>query len=146
MTTLATRAATWKNPPDAMYWRRPMTKIQIEFHNTCPSLGVRLWQLIPTAWLRTKDAKAWKATIKEVQWIVRSRIHVYGYTSYRWVEQFDRTFIIPLKDDQKIEIHKKYNENYEEDRANLEKFKTDMEALLVVDVPRIYEENLIKSK
>ena len=123
-----------------------MNKVNIEFHNTLASLGVRLWQLIPKAVFKKKNEKAWENTVKEVRWMVRSRLHVYGYTECKWDEQYDKTFISPLRDEQQINIKKKYNkEHYEEERANLEKFRADMEALLAHSVPQIYEDQLTKT-
>mgnify|MGYP006407534261 FL=1 len=120
-------------------------KVKIEFHDTCASLGVRLWQIIPTAWLKKRNEKAWASTIEEVKWIVKSRLNFYGYTSYRWIEQFDKTFIIPLKDGKKIKIKKRDNtEHYQEEKDNLEKFRRDIENILTKEVPLIYEAQLSK--
>ena len=122
--------------------RRTLLKpVIIEFHNTLVSLGTRLWQLVPSQFhYETKrDEKAWESTISLVQELITEELPRYGYTSYRWDEQFDKTFITPMRDGKPLQIKKKNNlEHYEEEKENLENFRADVEQLLIENIPRIY--------
>ena len=120
-------------PPTAlltdMFRRTILKPVIIEFHNTLVSLGTRLWQLVPSQFhYETKrDEKAWESTISLVQELITEELPRYGYTSYRWDEQFDKTFITPLKEGKPLQIKKKNNlEHYEEEKENIENFRADV--------------------
>ena len=142
-------------PPTTLFNRRTLLEpvntflkpVSIEFHETLASLGMRLWQMIPQYYKITshskRDGKAWEETLTQIKEMVNTELPNYGYTSCRWDEQFDRTFITPLRDGKSIPIKKKYNvEHYKEERANLEKFRARIELLLVKNVPLIYSSHL----
>jgi len=133
------------HPPPAfvtdMFRRTTVKPVIIEFHNTVPSLGTRLWQLVPIEFHYgdKRNEKAWANTIKQIQVLITEKLPHYGYTSYKWDEQFDKTFITPLRDDKPLQIKKKNNlEHYEEENENLEKFRANVESLLIEYIPRIY--------
>lgn len=120
-----------------------MKPIIIEFHNTLPSLGTRLWPFVPKSFITKKDEKAWKMTIEQIKELITKQLPHFGYTSYRWDEKFDKTFITPIKDGKPLLIKKRDNlEHYEEEQKNLENFRTHIEQLLTTNIPLIYHSQL----
>ena len=124
-----------------MFGSTPLKLVMIEFHNTLASLGTRLWQLVPIEFhFDTKrNEKAWTNTIDQIKELITNELPHYGYTSYRWDEQFEKTFITPMREGQPLQIKKKNNlEHYKEEEENLENFRANVEYLLIDNIPRIY--------
>ena len=83
-------------PPTAfvtdMFRRTTVKPVIIEFHNTVPSLGTRLWQLVPIEFhFDTKrNEKAWTNTIdqiKELKILLQTKVCLYQY--YLTLVQFN---------------------------------------------------------
>ena len=137
-------------PPTVLLNRRPLLKpistflmpVSIEFHSKLASLGIRLWQMVPKD-QNKRNEEAWNLTLIDVRRKIEDRLSEYGYTSCRWDEKFDRTFITPMRDGKPIQIKKKHNlEHYLEEQANLEKFRAEMEGFLTKGIPLIYASHL----
>ena len=137
-------------PPTPLNYRRMildpistfLKPVSIEFHETLASLGTRLWGMIPRSHQR-RDEKAWEKTLVEIKEMIESELPEHNFTSCRWDEKFDRTFITPLRNGKSIQIKKKHNlEHYLEEQANLEHFRARVEQLLSKNLSRIYASNL----